>query len=212
MSSLVILISGRGSNMQALLDANLPVNRITVISNNPDAAGLTIARQKGIETCIVDHRTFADRQTFDLALTQAIDVRHPKLIALAGFMRILSDRFVHHYQGRLMNIHPSLLPAYPGLGTHTRALQEGTRIHGCTVHFVTAQLDHGPIVIQAAIPVLPIDTENSLAQRVLQQEHRIYPQAVRWFLQDQIQITGNHVTIAGSHTSEAVLYSPGCTP
>ncbi len=209
MKSLVILISGRGSNMQALLEAELPVEHIAVISNNPDASGLEIARRYGAETSIVDHRAFPDRQAFDRALAEKIDTHQPKLIALAGFMRILSDRFVQHYQGRLMNIHPSLLPAFPGLDTHARALREGIKIHGCTVHFVTLQLDHGPIVIQAAIPVLPEDTEKTLAARVLQQEHRIYPQAVRWFMEDRIRLDANQVEIVDSCVNEIALYSPG---
>ena len=209
MKSLVILISGRGSNMQALLEAKLQVDRITVISNNPHASGLEIARQLGVETLILDHRDFPDRQTFDAALAEKVDTCQPKLIALAGFMRILSDRFVQRYQGRLMNIHPSLLPAFPGLGTHARALQEGIRIHGCTVHFVTLQLDHGPIVIQAAVPVLPGDSEETLATRVLQQEHRIYPQAVRWFMEDRIRLNGNQVEVTGASVSEVALFSPG---
>lgn len=209
MKSLVILISGRGSNMQALLEAGFQADRITVISNNPNATGLEIARKYGAETIVIDHRTFPDRQSFDTALAEKIDACQPKLIALAGFMRILSDRFVQRYQGCLMNIHPSLLPAFPGLGTHARALQEGIKIHGCTVHFVTVQLDHGPIVIQAAIPVLPEDTEETLAARVLQQEHRIYPQAVRWFMEDQIRLNENHVEVIDSSVREIVLYSPG---
>jgi len=209
MKSLVILISGRGSNMQALLEAGLPAEHIAVISNNPDASGLEIARRYGAETSIVDHRAFPDRQVFDRALAEKVDAHQPKLIALAGFMRILSDRFVQHYQGRLMNIHPSLLPAFPGLDTHARALQEGIKIHGCTVHFVTLQLDHGPIVIQAAIPVLPDDTEKTLAARVLQQEHRIYPQAVRWFMEDRIRLDANQVEIVDSCVNEIALYSPG---
>lgn len=209
MKSLVILISGRGSNMQALLEAKLPLDRITVISNNTHASGLEIARQHGIETIVLDHRAFPDRQSFDAALAEKIDACQPKLIALAGFMRILSDRFVQRYQGRLMNIHPSLLPAFPGLGTHARALQEGIKIHGCTVHFVTMQLDHGPIVIQAAIPVSPGDTEETLAARVLEQEHRIYPQAVRWFMENRIRLNGNQIEVIGSSISDAALYSPG---
>ncbi|MBS0298985.1 MAG: phosphoribosylglycinamide formyltransferase [Proteobacteria bacterium] len=209
MESLVILISGRGSNMQALLEAKLPVERIAVISNNANASGLEIARQHSIETIVLDHRAFPDRQSFDVALAEKIDACQPKLIALAGFMRILSDRFVQRYQGRLMNIHPSLLPAFPGLGTHARALQEGIKIHGCTVHFVTMQLDHGPIVIQAAIPVLPGDTEETLAARVLAQEHRIYPQAVRWFMEDRIRLSGNQIEVIGSSISDVALYSPG---
>lgn len=209
MKSLVILISGRGSNMQALLEARLPADRVMVISNNPDASGLEIARQYGAETDTIDHRAFPDRQSFDKALAERIDACEAELVALAGFMRILSDRFVQHYQGRLMNIHPSLLPAFPGLHTHERALQEGVRIHGCTVHFVTLQLDHGPIVIQAAIPVLPEDTEKTLAARILQQEHLIYPQAVRWFMEGRVKLNGNQVEITGSRVNEIALYSPG---
>lgn len=209
MTSLVILISGRGSNMQALLEAGYPLDSITVISNNPTAAGLEIAREFGAKTIILDHRSFPDRETFDVALAEKIDACKPKLVALAGFMRILSDRFVQHYQGRLMNIHPSLLPAFPGLGTHARALQEGVKIHGCTVHFVTPKLDHGPIVIQAAIPVLPGDTEQALSSRVLQLEHRIYPQAVRWFMDDCIQLVDNRVEVINSGVDGMTLYSPG---
>ena len=209
MKSLVILISGRGSNMQALLEAGFPIENITVISNNPGAMGLEIAQQHGAQTIVLDHRIYPDRQTFDKALAERIDTCQPKLIALAGFMRILSDRFVQHYQGRLMNIHPSLLPAFPGLGTHARVLQEGIKIHGCTVHFVTSQLDHGPIVIQAAIPVLPNDTESTLAARILQHEHRIYPQAVQWFMEDRIRLNNNYVEILDARIDEIALYSPG---
>ncbi|HRB29777.1 MAG TPA: phosphoribosylglycinamide formyltransferase [Nitrosomonas sp.] len=210
MKTLVILISGRGSNMQALLNADLNVDRMVVISNNPQAEGLQIARQQGVETCVVDHRDFKDRQGFDEVLAGKIAEFQPKLVALAGFMRILSDNFVRRYQDRLINIHPSLLPAFPGLATHARALHEGVKIHGCTVHFVTPQLDHGPIIIQAAVAVLPEDTEASLANRVLQQEHRIFPQAVRWFMNDQVKVTGGAVQIA-AHTSvsQITLYSPG---
>ncbi len=209
MKSLVILISGRGSNMQALLEAGFQVDRITVISNNLNAPGLEIARKYGAKTIVINHQLFPDRQAFDTALAEKIDGCQPKLIALAGFMRILSDRFVQRYQGRLMNIHPSLLPAFPGLDTHARALQEGIKIHGCTVHFVTVRLDHGPIVIQAAIPVLPSDTEETLATRILQQEHRIYPQAVRWFMEDQIRLNENRVEVIDSSVREIALYSPG---
>ena len=210
MKTLVIIISGRGSNMQALLNADLNVDRMVVISNNPQAEGLQIAQQQGVETCVVDHRDFKDRQGFDEVLAGKIAEFQPKLVALAGFMRILSDNFVRRYQDRLINIHPSLLPAFPGLATHARALHEGVKIHGCTVHFVTPQLDHGPIIIQAAVAVLPEDTEASLANRVLQQEHRIFPQAVRWFMNDQVKVTGGAVQIA-AHTSvsQITLYSPG---
>lgn len=209
MKTLVILISGRGSNMRALLEAKLPVDRIVVISSNPDAKGLMTAAELGIQTATIDHRTFSDRVTFDAALADKIDSHQPDLIALAGFMRILTDDFVFRFQGRLMNIHPSLLPAFPGLQTHKRALQEGVKIHGCTVHFVTSTLDHGPIVIQAAVPIFPNDTDKTLAKRVLQQEHRIYPQAVRWFLQGRIMLSTHTVTVSDASVHDLVIYSPG---
>lgn len=211
MKSLVILISGRGSNMQALIEARLPLKIAAVISNKPDVAGLKIAQQHGIATKVVDHRAYPDRAAFDAALVKAIDLYQPDLVALAGFMRILGDGFVNHYQGRLMNIHPSLLPAFPGLDTHARALQKGVKAHGCTVHFVTPQLDHGPIIIQATVPVLPDDTEQTLAARVLQQEHRIYPQAVRWFAEDKLKLAANHVEIletAAATEADTALPSP----
>lgn len=211
MQSLVILISGRGSNMQALLEARHRIDHITVISNDPQAVGLEIAKQYGVTTIALDHHGFSERQSFDNALAERIDACQPKLIALAGFMRILSDSFVQRYRSRLLNIHPSLLPAFPGLGTHARALQEGVKIHGCTVHFVTPQLDHGPIVAQAAISVLPDDTEETLAARVLQQEHRIYPQAVRWFMEDRIKLVANRVEVTGVRANETTLFSPGMT-
>lgn len=207
MKSLVILISGRGSNMQALIEAKLPAKVAAVISNKPDAAGLEIAKMHGIETSVVDHRVYPDREAFDAALAEKIDSYQPDLVALAGFMRILGENFVNHYHGRLMNVHPSLLPAFPGLDTHARALQEGVKIHGCTIHFVTLQPDHGPIVIQAAVQVMPDDTEQILAARVLQQEHRIYPAAVRWFMEDRLKLSSNHVAVSNT-TSGAVLYSP----
>jgi len=207
--SLVILISGRGSNMQALLEASLPAYTAVVISNNPAAAGLVYARSRGISTYTIDHRDFSNREAFDLALADQIDRCQPDLVALAGFMRILSDQFVHRYHGRLINIHPSLLPAFPGLDTHERALREGTRIHGCTVHFVTPQLDHGPIIVQAAVPVLQNDTAQMLADRVLRQEHLIYPQAVCWFLQDRLRIIDSHVVVSGTGCEpHEVLLSP----
>lgn len=207
MKSVVILISGRGSNMQALVEAGLPVT--AVISNNPAAEGLAFARTRNIPAHAINHRAFSDRVAFDAALTEAIDAYKPDLVVLAGFMRILSEPFVDHYQGRLINIHPSLLPAFTGLDTHQRALDEGVKIHGCTVHFVTSQLDHGPIIIQAAVPVLADDTPATLAARVLAQEHRIYPQAVRWFLQGQIVLAGNHIETKTAAGGQEVLYSPG---
>ena len=189
MKKIVILISGRGSNMQAILEAKLPVTVAAVISNDPAAGGLATARSHGVATHVVDHRQFADRAAFDRDLQTAIDSFAPDLVVLAGFMRILTPQFVAHYRNRLINIHPSLLPSFTGLHTHRRALEAGVKVHGCTVHFVTAELDHGPIVIQAAVPVLDGDTEDTLAARVLAQEHRIYPQAVEWFCAGRLTIT-----------------------
>jgi phosphoribosylglycinamide formyltransferase-1 len=187
--SIVILISGRGSNMQALLEADLHCGRVAaVISNKADAQGLDIAKQHGIATQVVVHRDYPDRESFDAALAAAIDLHQPDLVVLAGFMRILTAGFVARYQGRLINIHPSLLPAYGGLDTHERALKDGVKIHGCTVHFVTPDLDHGPIIIQAAISVLMDDTPATLAARVLREEHRIYLQAIRWFCCDCLSL------------------------
>ena len=188
MKNIVILISGRGSNMQTLLTASLNGRIAAVISNKADAAGLDVARAHGIPTAVVAHRDHPDRASFDAALAGIIDGFQPDLVILAGFMRILTADFVTHYHGRLINIHPSLLPSYTGLNTHARALADGVRIHGCTVHFVTPDLDHGPIIIQAAVPVLPDDTEQRLSDRVLQEEHRIFPQAVRWLCSGQIEL------------------------
>jgi phosphoribosylglycinamide formyltransferase-1 len=184
--SVVALISGRGSNMQALLDAGVPV--AAVISNRQAAAGLAIARQRGVATHVVEHRNFASREAFDAALAEQIDRHAPKLVALAGFMRVLTPGFVARYDSRLVNVHPSLLPAFPGLKTHERALAAGVKVHGCTVHFVTAELDQGPIVAQAAVPVRAHDTPETLAARVLRQEHIVYPRAVRWFLDGRLVI------------------------
>lgn len=188
MKSIVILISGRGSNMQALLETQLPCRIAAVISNRADAAGLEIAKAHNIPTAVLNHRDYVDRGSFDAALAKTIDTFQPDFVVLAGFMRILGAEFVAHYHGKLLNIHPSLLPAYSGLNTHARALHDGVKIHGCTVHFVSSDLDHGPIIIQAAVPVLPDDTEQNLAERVLREEHRIYPQAVRWLCTEQITL------------------------
>jgi phosphoribosylglycinamide formyltransferase-1 len=204
MKRMVILISGRGSNMQAMVEAGLPV--AAVISNRADAAGLAFAAGRGIATAIVPHRDYATREAFDAALAQSIDGFCPDLVVLAGFMRILTEGFVLRYQGRLLNIHPSLLPAFQGLDTHARALAAGVKLHGCSVHFVTAELDHGPIVIQAAVPVLPHDDAAKLAARVLAQEHRIYPQAARWFLEGKLVIEGGVVRVKGDHPQQ--LYAP----
>jgi phosphoribosylglycinamide formyltransferase-1 len=195
--SAVVLISGRGSNMQALVEAGLPVS--AVISNRADAAGLGFAASRSIPTRIVEHRGFASREAFDEAMAAEIDRFAPKLVALAGFMRILTPAFVERYAGRMLNIHPSLLPAYPGLDTHARALAEGAKVHGCTVHFVTKELDHGPIVIQARVPVRAGDTPETLAARVLQQEHVIYPRAARWFLDGDLVVRDGKVSVKGDH-------------
>ena len=209
MKRIVILISGRGSNMEALLAAKLPASVCCVISNNPEARGLTFAREQQVTTAVVDHRAYRDRAAFDAALAAEIDRHEPHLVLLAGFMRVLTDRFVERYSSRMLNIHPSLLPAFPGLETHRRALEAGVRIHGCTVHFVTPTLDNGPIVIQAAVPVFPSDTERDLAARVLHEEHRIYPQAARWFCEDRLTLTpGNVVHIDGVRHEPASLISP----
>ena len=212
MKNIVILISGRGSNMEAMIAARdagqLPVNIAAVIANRPDAKGLETAAAAGIATRCLDHKAFAGREAFDTALAACIDEFAPDLVVLAGFMRILTPDFVRHYEGRLLNIHPSLLPAFPGLHTHQRALDEGVRVHGCTVHFVTAELDHGPVVIQAAVPVLDDDTEDTLSARILRQEHRIYPQAVRWFAEGRLQLDGMKVRIQGEQAEPAALISP----
>lgn len=210
MKSIVILISGRGSNLQAMLDANLPCRIAAVISNRADAEGLNAARAKGITTSVVDHRTFADRESFDASLAKTIETYQPDLVVLAGFMRILTEGFVKRFYGKLVNIHPSLLPAYSGLNTHARALADGVKIHGCTVHFVSTDLDHGPIIIQAAVPVLPDDTEQALAARVLREEHRIYPQAIRWFCTEQVALNDRQqVVFRRPKQISFTLFSPG---
>lgn len=200
MKKIVILISGRGSNMQSIVEAasaqQWPAQIAAVISNRSDAAGLEYAAGQGIPTAVVASKDFSSRQAFDEALQQKIDEYAPDLVVLAGFMRILTPDFVSHYAGCMLNIHPSLLPSFVGLATHQQALDAGVKIHGATVHFVTAELDHGPIVAQAAVPVLSGDTEHSLAQRVLQQEHLLYPQAVRQFVEGKISLVGNRVHIS----------------
>ena len=208
MKRLVILISGRGSNMQALVRAPLPATVSAVISNDPRAAGLEFARERGLQTAVVDHRDYADRDAFDRALAAQIDLHAPDLVVLAGFMRILGTWFVLRYAGRLINIHPSLLPAFTGIHTHRRALAEGVKLHGCTVHFVTTELDHGPIIAQAAVAVRPEDDEASLAARVLEQEHRVLPQAVRWFLEGRLTTHGNRVQVSGAVELPAAIVCP----
>jgi len=205
---IVILISGRGSNMRALLDADLPAEIAAVISNETAAAGLEIARAHAVTTAVIDHRQFPDRAAFDRVLADAVASYDPQLVVLAGFMRVLTDAFLIPFAGRIINIHPSLLPAFPGTDTHRRAIASGVRIHGCTVHFVTPALDSGPIIIQAAVPVLPDDTPDTLAARVLEQEHRILPQAVRWFLEDRLRIQGERVLLTGDSRYPASITSP----
>lgn len=200
MKNIVILISGRGSNMEAVVRAaqseGWPARVAAVISNRADAGGLAFAAAHGIPTAVVPSKNYPDRASFDAALQHEIDRFAPDLVVLAGFMRILTAPFVAHYEGRMLNIHPSLLPAYPGLDTHRKALEAGEREHGATVHFVTAELDHGPMVAQARVPVLPGDTEDSLAARVLAEEHKLYPYAVRLFIEDRLSIEQGGVRIA----------------
>lgn len=199
MKNIVILISGRGSNMQAIVQSAAreawPARIAAVISNRPGAEGLQFASEHGIATATVDHKNFESRASFDQTLADTIDSYQPDLVVLAGFMRILTPEFVEHYTGRLLNIHPSLLPAFPGLATHRQALDAGVAKHGATVHFVTAELDHGPVVLQAEVPVLPGDDEHSLAARVLVEEHKIYPRAVRLFVENRLQIQDGRVQI-----------------
>lgn len=209
MKSVVVLISGRGSNLEAIVRAGLPGAQIrAVISSRPDAPGLAFARGYGIDTAVVDAAAFAQRAVFDDALRTAIDVHQPDLVVLAGFMRMLGENFVRHYQGRMLNIHPSLLPAFTGLHTHRRALEAGVKLHGATVHFVTPELDAGPIVVQAAVPVHADDDEATLAARVLRQEHRIYPLAVRWFLEGRLRVVGSTVHVSDVIASADALISP----
>lgn len=201
----VILLSGRGSNFQAIAEAALPIEIVAVISNRPQAAGLDYARARGLAAIALDHTAHPDRVAFDALLADEIERHRPDLVVLAGYMRILSAAFIARFEGRLLNIHPSLLPMFPGLNTHERALAEGVKVHGCTVHFVTADLDHGPIAIQAAVPVRADDTPGTLAARVLQQEHRIYPQAIRWFAEGRLEINQGRVNLKGDLTSQSVL-------
>jgi phosphoribosylglycinamide formyltransferase 1 len=198
---IVILISGRGSNMQAIArrcaSEGWPAQVAAVIADRPGAAGLDFAAARAIATAVVDYRAFASRDDFDAALAAAVDAHRPDLVVLAGFMRILGAAFVRRYAGRLLNIHPSLLPAFAGLHTHRRAIETGCKLAGATVHFVTPELDHGPIVAQAAVPVLPDDDEATLAARVVSREHVMYPLAVRWFVEGRLRLDGGVVTHTG---------------
>jgi phosphoribosylglycinamide formyltransferase-1 len=198
MKNVVILISGRGSNMEAIVQAcaseGWPARIAAVISNRPDAAGLRFAQERGIATAVVDHKAFPDRESFDAELARSIDAFQPDALVLAGFMRILTPGFVQRYEGRLVNVHPSLLPAFTGLHTHRRAIESGCKLAGATVHFVTAELDHGPIIAQAMVPVLPGDTEEALSNRVLAREHVMYPRAVRWLVEGALRVENGVVT------------------
>jgi phosphoribosylglycinamide formyltransferase-1 len=198
MKRIVVLLSGQGSNLGAIVraarDERWPAEVVAVISNKPAAGGLEFARANGIAAVALDHATFPDREAFDAALAAEIDRHAPDLVVLAGFMRILGPGFVQRYEGRMLNIHPSLLPSFTGLHTHRRAIEEGCKLAGATVHFVCADLDHGPIVVQAAVPVLHDDDASTLAARVLAVEHRIYPLAVRWFVTGRLRLADGRVT------------------
>ena len=208
MKRIVVLISGRGSNLSALLQTELGGRIERVISNNPSAKGLDIARSHGAACEVVDHRNFSDRGQFDQALAERIEAAHPDVIVLAGFMRILTEAFIQRFPGRIINIHPSLLPAFPGTHTHARALKEGVKIHGCTVHLVTPALDHGPIIVQAVVPVVQGDDEATLGARVLQSEHRVLAQAIRWFLADRLSVVDGRVILADASSPATTMISP----
>ena len=201
MKRIVVLISGQGSNLDAIVRASeaqdWPGRVVAVISNRAEARGLQSAQAQGIATEVLDHKAFADRAAFDAALAGTIDRHAPDLVVLAGFMRILTPEFVGRYEGRMLNVHPSLLPAFTGLNTHRRAIEEGCKLAGATVHFVSAELDHGPIVAQAVVPVLPDDDETTLAQRVLAAEHELYPRAVGWFVKGELALKDGRVTHLG---------------
>lgn len=207
-----ILISGRGSNMQALIAAcatpNFPAETVLVLSNEPTAKGFAIAAEAGIATKVVNHRAYADRESFDAALDAALRTAGVELVCLAGFMRLLTPGFVAAWRDRMINIHPSLLPAYPGLDTHARVIADGARFSGCTVHFVRHQTDTGPIIAQAVVPVRPDDTAESLAARVLEQEHRIYPLALRLVAEGRVRVDGERAFVIGAAVPDSVLISP----
>lgn len=216
MKNIVVLISGRGSNLEALLQTahaerwrdTMGAAIVAVISNRDDAPGLDLARHAGIATAVVDHRAFATRQKFDRALAAEVDRHEPALVLLAGFMRVLTPEFVRHYEGRLINIHPSLLPLFPGLKTHQRALDAGVRVHGATVHYVSDLVDSGGIIAQAVVPVLPGDDAETLASRVLAQEHRLLPRAVRLVLEQRVRWSDGHVAVQDVSAVDLALMSP----
>ena len=213
MTSAVILISGRGSNLRALVEARTGLEVRAIVSNRPAAEGIGWAAREGFVTRVLDHRTFATREAFDAALAEEVDSHQPDLVLLAGFMRIFTAAFIQRFPRRILNIHPSLLPAFPGLHTHRRALEAGVKVHGATVHVVTPALDDGPIVIQGAVPVLQDDSEDSLAERVLAVEHRIYPQAVRWFVEGRVDFgAGPGVRVRGAGVGGDSMISPRNLP
>lgn len=209
---LAVLISGRGSNLQAILDqaasGELPAQIAAVISNRPGVAGLERARKAGVPALELDHKNFADRSDFEAALIELIDHQRPDLVILAGFMRVLTAGFTEHYRGRLLNIHPSLLPKFRGLHTHERAIAAGEIEHGASIHFVTAELDGGPVVAQARVPVLPGDDPDTLAARVLEREHRLYPLAIRWFAEGRLRLREERVWFDGKPLVEPLRMPP----
>jgi phosphoribosylglycinamide formyltransferase-1 len=211
-----VLVSGRGSNLAALADAagqrDFAGTITHVVSNRPAARALDIARARGVPTTVVDHTWFATREAFDAELARAVEQAEPALVVLAGFMRVLTDAFVRRFDGRLINVHPSLLPAYPGLHTHRRALADGVKVHGCTVHFVTPEVDVGPIIAQAAVPVLPDDDEGALAARVLRQEHRLLPAAVHWYCAGRLTLHAGRVRVHDAPVAEGALLCPAPDP
>ena len=208
----VVLISGRGTNLSAILKAaaapDYPAEIVAVISNKEDAKGLMLAKEAGVATEVVPSLGVTDREVYDQALLAAIDRHEPDLVILAGFMRILTPDFVSHYANRMINIHPSLLPSFTGMHTHQRALDAGVHVHGCTVHFVTAELDHGPMIAQAAVPVYADDDAAKLAARVLKEEHRIYPAAVRWFAEGRLKVMGQRVLLTDEPATPNALIVP----
>jgi len=207
-----VLISGRGSNMQALLQAcaapDFPAEIVTVIANRPGAGGLALARAAGVDAQSIDHKAFAGREPFEAALTEALERAGVELLCLAGFMRVVTPGFVRHWQGRMINIHPSLLPQFPGLNTHARALAAGVKLHGCSVHFVSEEVDGGAIIGQAAVPVLPGDDPDRLAARVLQAEHRLYPACLRLVAEGKVRLAGDRVELSGDFDADASILNP----
>jgi len=212
MKNIVVLISGRGSNMIAIARAcreqRWDARVAAVIGHRPDAPGLEAARRLGLPVDVLDHGDWPERDRFDVELARRVEAHAPDAVALAGYMRILSPAFVRRFEGRLLNIHPSLLPAFPGLHTHRRAIEAGVKVHGATVHLVTEDLDNGPIVAQAVVPVRPDDDEASLAARVLEAEHRLYPQAVRWMVEGRLQVEGRRVCLRAASPADQPLLMP----